>query len=143
MVEESRIDLKIKRDTLLRDKREDLWDQLCTAVENASTKLKDNFQKKLECRRNEGNTTIRVYGEMLGHVGADAYTPELEIRFDRGEGKIIARLAHENKVLATCRITSNREGTALSFEYGGQDRTPLFIAETLVAEKFLGIKLDE
>jgi hypothetical protein len=144
MPEISRLDQKRSREELIGSQREELWDNLGTQVQTVCDKMKAYYQKELTVKRNDGNSTIRVMGRTVGQMGMGdmAVTPELEIRFDRTENKIIARRVDTQKVIGTYQIKADSAIEALGFVESNKFYAPLYLSEMLVIEEFLEISLD-
>jgi hypothetical protein len=132
---ESRIDARIKREALLRSGIEDLWVELCDAIETASKKLNEHWDSRLTWKINDGNSVMRVSAPPSAE---DRFTRlELEVRFDRGQREVVARLNNEESG-TSYRIKADLPDEKLVF--GTLSR--LALAETLIAEKLLKINLN-
>jgi regulator of sigma D len=92
----SRLDGKIRREKLVSDKSEDLWEDLWVSVKNTAEKLNDYYrQTSLTATRNDHNTVIRVLGSV------DLMSRErqsLEIRLKREDKKIVTKHAKNSDV---------------------------------------------
>lgn len=143
MSENSRIDDKIKRDTLMRDELENLWDSLDMRVKEASKKLNDHFQAGIKTWLNDNNSAIRVRGETVHLGGGEASTPELEIRIERRIFKpsILVRRIDNHTHAKEYPIKADLSSNSLRFVNKDMLLTPLMFAEMLLAE-FTEVDLD-
>jgi hypothetical protein len=139
--EKSRIDAKIKRDALLRHHREDLWTDLSEMVDEVCKKLNTHFAADLTLKTNDHNSLIHVAAATIRFEG-QPLTREIDIRFNRGENKIIAKLVHTNSIVATYIPKVNPVDDKLGFFLSGNFYSPLAVAETLLAEKLLELDLN-
>jgi hypothetical protein len=147
MSERSRIDDKIKRDDMMKEELDDTWEALDTRIKEAIQKLNANFFTTLTSKLNDGNSLIRVVsGELTDNEravpGASRRTiPQLEIRLDREQKKIIARRTDDDSSPRIYPIKADLSSNSLRFVQGDNLFTPLMLAEILLSQ-LVGINLD-
>jgi len=137
----SKLDLKFEKERRVSEGAAEMWEELWLAIQDTRSKLQSHRNIQLEVKRNDGNSLIQVIAPVRYYPAEQASVrPILEIRFERPEARVIARLAHKTGTgsPAVYRIEADENASALSFH----GRTPIELAELLVAERLLGIKLD-
>lgn len=143
------LDLKIARDKLLENV-EPLWDEVCAACESACRKLKEAYGYVLDLPKiNDHNSAIRITHTV---VSADPYgsiDKTLEIRVDRSEKKIVARIdtkharsnAPQSGEPRVYKIVADGKIASLVLRQHGTDKSGIDFAEHEIAEELLKLKL--
>jgi hypothetical protein len=140
---ESRIDATIARNKLMSSGIGPLWDALWFAVDETTTKINQHWKKELEAKLNSHNSVIRVFApERYDDQTNKGVRPELEIRLDRTEGKVIARLTYPRSSVVEYSIKADVQSKSLYFDRDGVRISPLGLAEREVAERFANVSLD-
>jgi len=134
--EQSRIDVKIKRDNLFKGGLEDLWDSLWQAIEITCNKITSHWSIPLTKKLNDGNSVIRVTAPPKEGIMAQ---PDrfLEIRLHREERKIVVRL-HCDSTPSVYLIKPDPSAESLRFGDFGS----VAISEKLIAERLLELNLN-
>jgi hypothetical protein len=138
--EDSRLDARIKSDALIAEGIAELWEALWLAIQETATKLRAHYQINLILRRNDGNTLIQVTAPVRYEQREEGQVkPVLEVRFEREQEKVVARLAHQSGRGAPSvhNVKADTQINTLTFD----GRTATQLAEFLVAERLLGMKL--
>jgi len=134
--DQSRVDAKIRRDTLLKDGLEDLWDRLWVAVKATCKKVNSHWNSGLVAKLNDGNSVMRVIAPPVSAI-LQQRERLLEIRLERSEHKIVVRVPHR-EIADPYPIKADNDGRILTI--GG--KRPLELTESLVAESLLELTLD-
>jgi len=146
MAEKSRIGAKIKRDQLLANELENLWDALYSAMQAACEKVNQYWDSQLKGPTlNDHNSLIYVIGPLPDEPKkrqlGDA-SPRLDVRIDRKLRQIAARWSGPESSPTIYTIAANGEEPPLCLKLGDKQYSAHELAEILVAEKFLGKDLD-
>jgi hypothetical protein len=139
--ENSRIDDKIRRDALLKNELENLWDSLDARISEAAKKLTDHYNAGLSSKLNDHNSAIRVTAKTVEIGGGDAATPELQIRIERQFHRVIVTRTDISQHPKTYPIKADLSSDSLRFADKDRLLTPLMFAESLLSE-FTKIDLD-
>jgi hypothetical protein len=145
--EESRLDRKIRHETLLRD-IEPLWDALDSAVKRTCDKLTAVYNSALTSKLNDHSSAIRVkYLESLLPAEHSQVERTLEIRIVRDDKLLVVRITKQHSRSQRIedeseplryRINADIDANTLYFADSTKKRyTPVELAEELVVKKLV------
>ena len=151
----SKLDRQIARDKLLRD-TESLWESFYAAINTVAGKLNSAYVCGLTVERNDCNSLIQV-NSTTRRNGDTEIIRQLEIRFERASRKIIVTIIESARRIHTparpsarsepliFQIDADTEHNTLFFVSSRKDEqqryTPVELADHLLAEQLLGMKL--
>jgi hypothetical protein len=137
--EKSRIEAKAERDAVLRAGFGDYWDKLWVAIEATVQRVQRLWNIDLSSRLNDANTLIRVSAPaFMDSRQINPTTPYLEIRADHQRRVLIVRFPHKSESGTPYQATLDSATKTVSVH----GKTPLALAEHLIAERLLGKNLD-
>ena len=155
MDEPSKLDRQIARDKLLRD-AESLWEAFYIAIQTATGKLNSAYDLHLSEERNNHSSLIQVKSTTRKDNDTEI-SRCLEIRFERASWKIIVTVVETARRIYTSgrpamrsepsifQIDADTEHNTLFFvsihKHEQQRYTPIELADHLLAERLLGMKL--
>src|ERR1035437_3850239 len=155
MDEPSKLDQQIARDKLLRD-AESLWEAFYIAIQAAIGKLNSAYDFRLSGERNDHSSLIQVKSTTMRDRDTEI-NRQLEIRLARAACKIIFTVVKPASRIYTSgrppmrsepsifQIDADTEHNTLFFvsihKHEQQRYTPIELADHLLAERLLGMKL--
>jgi hypothetical protein len=131
----SRIDLKIKRDNLVKTKGRELWDLLIPEIEKAAAKLNEHFGSGLKITLGPNIIQITQIPNLNQNRSISIHW---ELRFD--PNLMIVEISGQNK--GNFPIKGSPDADRIGFVEPGKFYDQQQFAETLLAEKFLRIDLN-
>jgi len=145
----TKLDMKIARDQLMKD-LEPLWDKLFGAVQIAVTKVNEAYGHRLVWNLNDQNSVIRISRSRTLPDQFTSMEETLEIRIDRRERKLVARIDSKNSRQGVAepgkarayQIAANQDATTLELAGPGGRFCTVEFAEYEIAEQLLKLKLE-
>jgi hypothetical protein len=154
--ETSRIYAKREREHTVSVYADYLWEELTWAVRETVRQLNEYWQKDLVQLPKESDV-IRIQApgrqkKLSGSSGHRTFTPQVEIRIDRGKQTAFVKVVEVNPYDETEMVKAKETPWPIKADPGpktvyfeGPDKnryTPLALAEHLIAEQLLGMNLD-